>query len=66
MNEEYETIERLNFENWIWVIFIIISVADIYGDELIKKNILNGQTEAAEEANSIFFMIILVSRLFYI
>jgi len=39
MNEETEIINRLSFENYIWVIYILIAIGNIVGDELIKSSI---------------------------
>lgn len=35
MNEQNKIINQLKFENYIWLIFIIISIGNIIGDELI-------------------------------
>lgn len=61
-----ELIKRLSFENLIWVSFIIISVLDIYGDELIKKNLRYNDKKALEKANKLFLGIAAFSILIYI
>lgn len=40
MNDSEQIVKRLSFENIIWIVFIIVSVIDIYGDELLKKVLL--------------------------
>ncbi len=65
-NEKEATIKRLNFENFIWVIFIIISILDIYGDELIKKSIRENDVNSDLKAKKIFTIILYVSILAYI
>ena len=60
------TINRLNFENLIWVCFIIISILDIYGDELIKKSLTSNDTNCRKKANKLFLGINLFSILIYI
>lgn len=65
-NENVEIIKRLNFENLIWICFIIISVLDIYGDELIKKSILSSDKKCRKTADKIFLGITLFSLLIYI
>lgn len=64
--EEQKTIQRLTFENFIWIAFIIISLLDIYGDELIKKSIREHNQEADIKAKKIFFYVMIVSILIYI
>lgn len=66
MKEEDELVKRLNFENFIWLIFIIISLSDIYGDELIKKSILKNDLEAKQKSENLFLIISLISILIYI
>ena len=46
MNNDKDLIKRLNFENFIWITFIIVSALDIYGDELIKKSVVNNDLKS--------------------
>ena len=64
--EEQKTIQRLTFENFIWVAFIFISLLDIYGDELIKKSIREHDQKADLRAKKIFLYVMIVSIGFYI
>lgn len=66
MSEQNDIVRRLNFENFIWVVFIVVSLLDIYGDELIKKSVTENDKEAQEKANNLFLFIILVSILVYV
>ena len=59
-------IRRLNFENLIWIVIIIISLFDIYGDELIKKNLRYNDKIALKKANKLFLNITIFSILIYI
>lgn len=61
-----EMIKRLSFENWIWVAFIVISVLDIYGDELIKKGIITNNKNYSTRANKLFLGIAYFSIIIYI
>ena len=65
-NDDINLIKRLNFENLIWICFIIISVLDIYGDELIKKSLTNKDTKCRKKANKLFLGITSFSILIYI
>lgn len=66
MNEKKKMIKRLSFENLIWVSFIVISLLDIYGDELLKKNLKYNDKEASKKANKLFLGITLFSILIYV
>lgn len=66
MNTDSELIKRLNFENVIWLTFIIVSIVDIYGDELIKKGVRFGDNESKKKANNLFLFVALISILVYI
>ena len=66
MNNDAENIvKRLSFENIIWITFIVISVLDIYGDELLRKNILYNDQKSANKANTIFLIATGISLLIY-
>lgn len=67
MNDNVENmVKRLNFENFIWVCFIVISIFDIYGDELIKKELRSNDKTAAKKANKVFLRVTAFSVLIYI
>ena len=65
-NNTNEIINRLNFENLIWICFIVISALDIYGDELIKKSLKNNDTHCRKKADKLFLGITLFSILIYL
>lgn len=65
-NEKEEQIKRLSFENFIWVVFIIISALDIYGDELVKKYIRENDKVADVKAKKVFFYILIITVIIYI
>lgn len=66
MNEQDELIRRLNFENFIWLTFIVVSALDIYGDELIKRSVRQGDTKAKKKAENLFLFVALISILVYV
>ena len=66
MNTNDDLITRLNFENLIWVTFIILSLIDIYADELIKKGVNENNEELQNNAQYIFLGVSLISILIYI
>lgn len=66
MNSEKENeIKRLSFENFIWIIFIVVSALDIYGDELVKKYIRENDKKADIRAKKIFFYVLIVTIIIY-
>ena len=66
MNEQTNTIERLTFENYIWIIFIIIAICNIVGDELIKKSITEHDKEKDSLEKNIFIITLIVTILIYL
>lgn len=61
-----KAIRRLNFENIIWFIFIIIATLDIYGDELIKKDLIYNDKISKNKAHKLFLTITIISMLLYL
>ena len=66
MNDVLEEIKRLNFEELIWIIFIIISILNIIGnsDEInyLKTNDISYQ----QESNYIFKITLIITFVIYI
>ncbi len=62
-NNNEELIKRLSFENFIWVIYLVIAISNIYGDELIKKSIIDRDSGASNKARNIFLIILIVTLL---
>ena len=65
MNNNKEIVNRLNFENYIWIAFIIIAALDIYGDELLKIYILNHDENSKKKADKLFLELTAFSVLLY-
>lgn len=64
--DNQDLIKRLNFENLIWITFIIISLIDIYGDELIKQSVVLNDINSEKKAQNLFLGVSLISILVYI
>lgn len=60
-----DDIKRLNFENFIWVVFIGLSILDIVGDEYLKKFIKTSDKNDEVVANKIFLFILIISFFIY-
>lgn len=66
MNKDSNDILRLNFENFIWIVFITISVLNIIADNDEKKFINANNSVYKTEANNIFELTIFIIFLIYI
>lgn len=65
MNYDEKIIRRLSFENWIWIIFVVISLLSIVGDELIKNSIITGNKQNDFLAKNLFTLILIITLLIY-
>lgn len=64
--EAQNEINRLNIEDYVWGIFIVISLANIYGDKLEKDYLKTNNKKFENDANVIFETVLLVTFLIYI
>lgn len=63
LNEE---IRRLNFEDLLWVIFIILAILDIYADKKQKDYLRQNDIEKAKVAKRTYITIVIITVLLYI
>lgn len=68
MNYEnlYKEIERLNFEDLLWLTFAIISLLNIYGDYDDKEYLKKHDNKYKDESNKVFTFTLIVSFFIYI
>ena len=66
MNDNKKRIERLTVENYIWAIYIVIAFLNIYGDELVKKNLRFNDEVANKKALNLFRKIIIANIVIYL
>ena len=67
MNDDIlSKINRLNFEDLIWIIFIFLSVANIYGDKLEKDYLKTNNKKLDKNANIVFEIILIVTFFIYV
>ena len=66
MMKNGEEIKRLTFENYIWGVYIVIAICNIYGDELIKKSIKENDRVSNKKAMIIFKAILISSLIIYL
>lgn len=61
-----EKIEELVIDEWIWIVFIILSALNISGDELEKKCYMTNDLTKDEQAKKIFTFTVIVSFFIYL
>jgi len=61
-----DEINRLNFEDWLFIIFIILSILNIYGDNLLKKYLIENKEIYENNANEIFLITTIITTIIYI
>ena len=59
-------INRLNFENWLWILFIGLCIMNIYGDEEVKKYIETNDKVYENDSNKIFEITLIITSFIYI
>ena len=66
MNKEFNDLARLNFEDFIWSIYIIIALLNICGDYCEKEYIKNHDYSLKDNANSLFTITVIATFFIYI
>lgn len=61
-----DDIKRLEFEDYIWVIFIVLSILNIIGDNCQKKYLNSNNMEDNAVANNIFSLVLFITLIIYI
>lgn len=59
-------LERLNFEDYIWVIFIVLSILNIFGDNYQKQFLETNDSNDEIRANNIFLFVLIISFFIYL
>lgn len=59
-------LKRLDFEDFLWVIFIIIALLNIYGDYNDKEFLKTHRSQFKKNANLIFEITLIITFLIYI
>lgn len=65
-NKDKERINELVIDEWIWVVFIILSALNIGGDEIEKKYCINHEEKDKNLSKKIFKITVLSSFLIYL
>lgn len=59
-------LDRLNFEDFIWIIFIGLALLNIVGDHLLKEFIKYNNQNDESRANNIFLFVLIVTFFIYL
>lgn len=65
-SKEFEELKRLNFEDFIWIIFIINGFLNLSGDYCEKEYIKRHDYKYKEDANNLFSITVIISFLIYL
>lgn len=58
-------IKRLKFEEFLWIIFAILSILNVYGDKEEEKYVITNQKFYKNKSNKIFEITLIVTLLIY-
>ena len=66
MDDTFSEIKRLDFENIVNVIFIIVSIINIYGNENQKKYLIYDNIKYEDDANNLYVFGLILLFLIYV
>ena len=61
-----DDIKRLNFEDYIWIIFAILAFLNIYGDWLQKEFLKTKKKLYENKANDVFLFVLIIGFFIYL
>lgn len=61
-----DDLERLTFEDFIWILFIGLAILNIVGDQFLKEFIIKNDKNDETQANNIFLFVLIISLFIYI
>lgn len=65
MNNKKNEINRLNFEDILWIIFILLSILNIVSNNYQKKYIISEFQEYEDKANNVSIFVLTILLLIY-
>lgn len=65
-DDTINTINRLKFEDLLWIIFVILSIANIYGDNNEKKFLETNNKAYETKSNQIFEITLTITFFIYV
>jgi len=61
-----DDIKRLTFEDYIWILFAILSFFNVYGDNLQKEFLKTNKKSYEKKANDIFLLVLIIGFFIYL
>lgn len=65
-NNVFDEIKRLNFEDLLWIVFIITSILNIWGNDYQKKYVISNDNYYEDKANNIYIFILIIVLFLYL
>ncbi|MGN1378790.1 MAG: hypothetical protein ACI4XR_00085 [Bacilli bacterium] len=65
-SEVINELKRLNFEDFIWIIFAILSILNIYGDYNSKEYLITKKNTFEKKSNYIFEITLIITFFIYL
>lgn len=65
-NNKINELKRLNFEDFIWILFIVLSILDIVADNYQKRYIISNKKEFEQKANKLYTFVVFISFFIYL
>lgn len=65
-NDKLEELARLNFEDYIWIVFIILNILNIIANNKQKEFIIDNNSSSENVAKDIYLFIVVVTIISYI
>ena len=66
MDNKSKELTRLNFENFLWIVFAFLCFLNIYGDKLQKEYINTNINNFEKQSNNVFTFTLIVTLFIYI
>lgn len=65
-HDKINELKRLKFEDYIWIVFIVLSILDIVADNYQKKFIVTDNSSYEQIANKLYTLIVFISVFIYL
>ena len=65
-NETINDLKRLKFENFLWILFAILCIMNVFGDYNEEEYLVTNNQEYENKSNKIFEITLIVTLLIYI
>lgn len=65
-HDKISELKRLKFEDYIWIVFIALSILDIVADNYQKKFVVTDNSSYEQMANKLYTLIVFISVFIYL